>query len=423
MLTIFINTCWCVGILFVGFIGVGFIVGIIEEVKGTRSSSTASVPKLPAPAKKRPAAPIQLLDGIRIPSPQEIVDHLDKIVVGQRVAKRKLAIAVSNHYKRLRDAQRKPGDTSKSSEPDDLDGVTVSKRNVLMIGPPGSGKTLLAQALAEYLNVPFAFADATTLTEAGYIGDDVESVLRTLVCAAGNNIRAAEWGIVYIDEIDKVAKKATGPSLCRDVSGEGVQRGLLKMLEGTVCSVPLTGKVKFPASSCTDVNTSNILFIVGGTFQGLDQMAGGRDKRAIGFAVGWDADEDSSATQQVMQADLVKFGMMPELVGRIPVIAVLEKLTPDDFVAILTKPKNALLKQYRKLCRMSNIELRFTEAAIGEFARKAYALGMGARGLRSVVENVMEGVMFGMSDVPKGQEVVIDEEIVQRRAIQSNRLL
>lgn len=418
MWTIFTYTCWCVGMLVVCFFGLCLIAGFIQGVKGTGSSSTAATPKKPTPAKNpsaaknRPSPPVQLPARNAIPSPFEIVQHLDKVVVGQAAAKRKLAIAVSNHYKRLVDAQRKSeGDTE---EPGELDDVTVGKSNILMIGPTGCGKTLLAQALADFLKVPFAIADATTLTEAGYIGDDVESVLQKLVSTAGGNIQAAEWGIVYIDEIDKVAKKATGPSLSRDVTGEGVQRGLLKMLEGTVCSVPLTGNVKAPSSSCMELDTTNILFIVGGAFAEMDRLASRRQgSRCIGFGITKNEDLTPSAGQAVTQADLVEFGLLPELVGRLPVIATLEKLTMDDFVAILTKPRNAILKQYRKLCRMSNVHLRFTEAAVKELARRAYTLGTGARGLRTVVENVMEDVMFRLTDLPDVQEVVISEDVVQ----------
>lgn len=415
MWIIFTYTCWCVGMLVVCSFGLCLIAGFIQGVKGTGSSSAAPKPKDPAPAANRPSAPVEQVPfpgGHVIPSPPTIVQHLDKIVVGQAAAKRKLAIAVCNHYKRLADAQRKS--EGNTEEPNELDDVTVGKSNILMIGPTGCGKTLLAQALADLLQVPFAIADATSLTEAGYIGDDVESVLRKLVSAAGGNIQAAEWGIVYLDEIDKVAKKAMGPSICRDVSGEGVQRGLLKMLEGSVCSVPLTGNTKQPSSVSVDLDTTNILFIVGGAFAGMDRLASRRQaSRCIGFGVTKNEDLAPSETQTVTQAELVEYGLMPELVGRLPVIASLEKLTMDDFVAILTKPRNAILKQYRKLCRMSNVHLRFTEAAVRELARRAYTLGTGARGLRTVVENVLEDVMFRLNDLADVQEVVISEDVVQ----------
>ena len=343
----------------------------------------------------------QITHNIQLATPRQIKEHLDQYVIGQDDAKMTLAVAVYNHYKRI--------NQSKKSD------VEIQKSNILMIGYTGSGKTYLAQSLAKFLGVPFAIADATTLTQAGYVGDDVENMLLTLYQNADCDSELAQKGIIYIDEIDKIGRKGENTSITRDVSGEGVQQALLKILEGTVSKVPLSGGRKHPQEECVKIDTSNILFICGGAFEGLEKIINkGTDSKPIGFNADIHTAKDDKASDisDVQQYDLVKFGLMPELIGRLPIVTTLKPLSEDDLIKILTEPKNALTKQYQELLSMDNVKLEFEESALHRIAELAVKKEIGARGLRSIIEKAMQKVMYSIPDMTDAKKVVVTSGVI-----------
>ena len=349
-----------------------------------------------------------LNDEEKIPSPREIKQVLDDYVIGQENAKKVLSVAVYNHYKRINHE-----DKIKEAQ----DEVEIQKSNILLLGPTGCGKTLLASTLARILNVPFAIADATTLTEAGYVGEDVENILLKLIQAADGDVEKAEKGIIYIDEIDKITRKSENPSITRDVSGEGVQQALLKIVEGTTASVPPQGGRKHPHQELIQINTSNILFICGGAFEGLENIIRDRTgKKTIGFGTSLQSNKEIDRYkifEQLLPQDLLKFGLIPEFIGRLPIVATLKELDKEALKKILIEPKNSLVKQYKKLFEIDGVELEFKEEAIEAIVDKAIELKTGARGLRSIIEGIMTNIMFEIPSNPKIEKCIITKETVQ----------